>query len=283
MATTQQDRHRGWAVRSGVLAGFLLTTMRRPDPATWNAIHAKSIEHEWVSALFSHEHGQRETSPFVSDRRWLNSLAYRDRFAGAVVLTSDGRAIALTGFDFWRNKPRQVTLLGDFLLRLVMHSRVAGIYDVAKAYRVKGKIVRASSEEDVWLLLDNPDLVLAEIEGIASAVQRLNALRAEIAALDTQRSEMDAHMALLAQQAQFAARELSGAQADLASARQQAQAVVNEQLQAVVNEQADKTAQAARLEKTIQTARVSQTAQWVVGGAAALGLGYAILKRGGRR
>lgn len=241
--------------------GYNLTTVQCP-PNFLDLLSTKAKNCSWARRL-------GRTKPTFS----FMTPDFVDDFPGVFVVTTDGRAFVLTGYDFWKDKPREATLLGNFLVKLVADPRVAQIYDLGGDVTLSGKQpTRVYSEQDLWTLLENPTLVLADVENITSAVQQLNALKVELVTLEQQKAELQAHMQLLAQQAQMAAGEQAGTQAELQAAQQQ--------LNTVMQEEAAKLAQASALEQSISAASLSKkTVLLVLGGAALLGVGYLVLRK----
>lgn len=264
--------NRGWVHYGGyyphVFVGYYATTLENPAPGK---VIPQAQNSPAASFLW-----QDIQNIAVDGRQELFTAAYkawRDNFPGFTVVTTDGRAITLTGYDFWKNKERSYTTLGDFIIRLVTHPRVAELHDATTSKQFVGaKTLRVYSEEDLWLVLEHPELDLMEMENITSSVQRLNALKAEIATLDIQKKQLEAHMAELARQAQIASGESAGATAELTQAE-----IL---LQQTIAQQTAKVQEASALERSIQAASKTSWLPWALVGGGVILVIVMLQKRG---
>jgi len=182
--------------------GFWFTTVNKPSDDKWRKFNSRA--------------GRLLIHPGFPPSEYALRLIHA--WPGYLVLTTDGRGIYISAFDFFNDKPTTDFTVrirggsrprygsfstnyrhwGDFTCRLLESPLVAQIEDLP--WVPPAGAIRAYSEEDVFLLLENPELELMELGTLAERVQQVNALRAQIAQLETTRAQLEAHLAQIATQ-----------------------------------------------------------------------------------
>jgi len=212
MTTRNSDvSDRGWSGRvhrgdspsfMGRMLGFWFTTANKPSDDMWRKLNSRA------GRMLTMIQG-----PSVGNGRIIAA------WPGYLVLTTDGRAIYISAFDFFNDKPATSGKIfieprhghwpgewlsgnfrywGDFTCRLMVSPLVAQIEDLPMV--PPAGAIRAYSEGDVFLLLENPEIDFVELGTIAERVQQVNALRAQISQLETKRVQLEAHLTQIATQ-----------------------------------------------------------------------------------